>query len=632
MAQDEVKVKFSADTSSYKVGVKEAERATEGLAGSVLNLGKVLAGLAAARQMYSFLKESVAEAAQAEQVYSRLQASVLATGTSFLQNESKIKQFAETLASTTRYGDTETYEVLKNLTEYTGSLGSAMKGASIVFDLAIAKNMDLNSASRLVGMAMTGNVEMLGRFIPELRNLDEVLGKNATSVQKAEYAMKIMSEKFGGAAKKDLETYAGKVADLTGKWQQFKENLGTQLLPMLGQLTSKANILVEALNQIGVAKPSLAVKGLRGLGITNIPEFLKKELPTEARLFGKLDIEQQKSMIDEIYNYAFALERKKDIIYKKFPGDVEKEIGKARMALSNALRTAVTEGIEKGVAEAADLKVIKEKKEREKELEGKKKALEEISIEEKKAHQQYLAWLEEEEELLYERREKDKILREDEIKRANDFAKTEIERWNEMFDTTVQQNELEIENWEKRMQAYKDEQEQEKENEYLREKYKNKERQDNENIANAKTQQQIREIEMIMETTDYLQSLVAAFKSKDPWAIGKLVLGGIIKLIKWTTPAGPVIEAGEIIDGTAGGASAFAHKGGIVRGTGRGDRVPAMLEPGEEVIPRGEVGQNRIQININAPILTDSDAVLATILEKSMLAYKRKTGRQLSFV
>jgi hypothetical protein len=83
----------------------------------------------------------------------------------------------------------------------------------------------------LVGMAMSGNVERLGRWVPELRNLENVLGKNATAAEKADYAMRILNEKFGGASQKDLETYAGKVAHLKNQLGEIGENIGRALLP-----------------------------------------------------------------------------------------------------------------------------------------------------------------------------------------------------------------------------------------------------------------------------------------------------------------------------------------------------------------------------------------------------------------
>jgi len=94
--------------------------------------------------------------------------------------------------------------------QYTNDLGKATNGVQLAMDIATQTGKGYEEMITLVGMAMNGNVERLGRWIPELRNLEDKLGKNATAAEKAEYAMKLLNEKFGGAAQKDLETYAGK--------------------------------------------------------------------------------------------------------------------------------------------------------------------------------------------------------------------------------------------------------------------------------------------------------------------------------------------------------------------------------------------------------------------------------------
>jgi len=137
---------------------------------------------------------------------------------------------------TTRFSDEEARAALTNMMMYTNEFANAELGAKLAMDMSIRTGQDLSTTTRLIGMAMTGNVEILGRYLPQLRNLDAVLGSDATMTEKAAYALKVLQEKFGGTAQADLDTYSGKVKQFSNAWNELKENIGTAFLPVLKEV------------------------------------------------------------------------------------------------------------------------------------------------------------------------------------------------------------------------------------------------------------------------------------------------------------------------------------------------------------------------------------------------------------
>jgi ElaB/YqjD/DUF883 family membrane-anchored ribosome-binding protein len=91
-------------------------------------------------------------------------------------------------------------------------------------DVAIAKNVSLETVTKTLERAYGGNFTALAKLSPELRDmikagasLDEVMAK--------------MSETFGGAASDAADTAAGKFKRLKVSLDETKESIGAALLP-----------------------------------------------------------------------------------------------------------------------------------------------------------------------------------------------------------------------------------------------------------------------------------------------------------------------------------------------------------------------------------------------------------------
>ncbi len=274
MADDnELQIKITADTKDIKSGTQEAAQAvtnatsqiqgssdsmnsvTESIGAGWLSVGaKVAAASAIIYGSIAVIKQFVNEAAEAETVEKRLQFALEGAGYAWTSAKSSVDQFANSILETTRFTDEDARRALTDLMLYTNEYAKAETGARLAMDMSIRTGQDLHTTSRLIGMAMTGNVEMLGRYLPQLRNLDNVLGSNATMAEKAEYALKILQEKFGGTAAKDLDTYSGRLANMKNQWSELKEELGTGLLPTLTKILKAMTDIIESARKISAFK------------------------------------------------------------------------------------------------------------------------------------------------------------------------------------------------------------------------------------------------------------------------------------------------------------------------------------------------------------------------------------------
>ena len=138
----------------------------------------------------------VKAASDEELAMKKLQIAVGNAGLSWTDNKQRIDEFLESIQKTTRYQDDEVARVLQRLLPYTNDLSKAMQGAKLATDLASSGMFDLQSSVRFVGMAMAGNIEMLGRYIPELRRGTDESFKHMTAAQKTEYALSLLQKRL----------------------------------------------------------------------------------------------------------------------------------------------------------------------------------------------------------------------------------------------------------------------------------------------------------------------------------------------------------------------------------------------------------------------------------------------------
>lgn len=154
-----------------------------------------------------------------EEIFNKLRAAVELTGENYDLLTPKVQAYLKQIQATTRFGDEVMAESLQQITQLTGSVSKGFEGAKIAADIASTGLFDLRTASRYVAMAMEGEITMLGRYIPAFKEAALQQAGITTTAEKVAYAMEVLKEKFGGAAQKDLRSFAA-------TWQSVKNYLG----------------------------------------------------------------------------------------------------------------------------------------------------------------------------------------------------------------------------------------------------------------------------------------------------------------------------------------------------------------------------------------------------------------------
>jgi ElaB/YqjD/DUF883 family membrane-anchored ribosome-binding protein len=177
-----------------------------------------LAGLTAA--LGASVKAAIEDAASQNLLAKQLQRTTNATDAQIEGVEDYITVQGKLLGVT----DDQLRPALAGLVRATGSITEAQKAATLAMDVAIAKNVSLETVTKTLERAYGGNFTALAKLSPELRDmikagasLDEVMAK--------------MSETFGGAASDAADTAAGKFKRLKVSLDETKESIGAALLP-----------------------------------------------------------------------------------------------------------------------------------------------------------------------------------------------------------------------------------------------------------------------------------------------------------------------------------------------------------------------------------------------------------------
>ncbi len=189
----------------------------------VSNIEKSLAGLAAGFLAFETgrrLLGGIADATiELDKQMARLSGAARRAGIDWNAQEKTVKQFTDQLESSSGVIDDFSRESLVRAIDYTKDLGKAMDITRAAADLAAAKDMDLVTATDLLGKAFLGRTEMLGRY-------GIVVDQNIPPAEKFAAVMAQVNERFGGAAADQLDTYATKLDVMKDRFSDIGEAIG----------------------------------------------------------------------------------------------------------------------------------------------------------------------------------------------------------------------------------------------------------------------------------------------------------------------------------------------------------------------------------------------------------------------
>jgi hypothetical protein len=236
-----LKLSILADIDGLKKGLAAGDKEIDGFGGKLEKFGKVaaaaFAAAAAAAAAYAgkLLIDGVKAAIEDEAAQKRLQAALEnVTGATDEQVASVEKQITQ-LSVANGIADDQLRPAYQRLATATGDLQKSNDLLNVALDISAGTGRDVEAVSNALAKAYEGNVGALTRLGVGLTAAE------AKSMTFDEITQKL-ADTFEGQASVKAETFAGQMAQLSVRFDEAKESVGTALLP---QLTKFLNLLVD---------------------------------------------------------------------------------------------------------------------------------------------------------------------------------------------------------------------------------------------------------------------------------------------------------------------------------------------------------------------------------------------------
>ena len=233
--QRTLKLNLLADVDKFGKGLDKAGRDAQGFGGKVSKYGKIAAGAlaavgAAAAVMAVKLGVDAVKGAVEDELSQKKLAQALKNTTDATDDQ---------IASTEKYiskqqlafgiADTKLRPALATLARATGDVTKAQQLNNLAIDISAATGKDLESVSLGLAKAYNGNIGALTKLgIP--------LDQNIVKTKNFDAAAAELTKLFGGSAKANTETLAGKLAILKETFAELQEGVGVKFIPVLKNL------------------------------------------------------------------------------------------------------------------------------------------------------------------------------------------------------------------------------------------------------------------------------------------------------------------------------------------------------------------------------------------------------------
>lgn len=238
-------------TANLDKSIKSIGKKMQKMGDNFTKLGKSLS-LKLTAPIVGFGALSVRAFAEQEAAEAKLRAALQASGQEVESNMAKLKRMASEIQRVTVVGD----EMSLSMAQQGISMGlqaeqmdEATRGA---IGLSKAFNLDLKMAMRASSAAMLGQTEMLTRYIPELKNIEDPAERVALVHAK-------MAEGFT-LAEAEAATTGGQLMQLKNAFGDLQEQIGGIIAEYLTPLVGKLRDLVTNLQEADPAMVKLAVQ------------------------------------------------------------------------------------------------------------------------------------------------------------------------------------------------------------------------------------------------------------------------------------------------------------------------------------------------------------------------------------
>jgi hypothetical protein len=193
-------------------------------------LAAIAAGAFAAKIGYDAVKAAMEDQKSQVLLANSLRNTVGATDSAIAATE----EYITAMQAEFGIADDQLRPALAGLAAVTGDVSKAQSLLGVSMDIAAAKNIDLNMASKLLAKAYGGNIGALKKLFPQI---------SAATVKSKDFAaaMREISGETKGAAAAAANTFAGQMERIKLAFGEASESLGYKLIP---QIKSFADLII----------------------------------------------------------------------------------------------------------------------------------------------------------------------------------------------------------------------------------------------------------------------------------------------------------------------------------------------------------------------------------------------------
>jgi len=230
-----LKLSILGDVDNLNKSLKTAGKDVETFGDKMGKVGKMVGAAfvaaAAAAGAYAIkigvegVKAAIADEKAQTQLALALENATGATNAQIAATEQSILQ----MSLATGVADDELRPALGRLVRSTGDITQAQELLTTALDISTATGKPLETVANALGKAYDGNTASLGKLGIGL-SAAELKTMNFTQVQSK------LSDLFGGAAARNADTYAGRIARMQVAFDEAKETIGFALLPILEKM------------------------------------------------------------------------------------------------------------------------------------------------------------------------------------------------------------------------------------------------------------------------------------------------------------------------------------------------------------------------------------------------------------
>ena len=236
MASDnaDLTIRINADGTNATAAFDAIQRAADETKDNLGDLSK--GSLIAFAALTAGIVLTTQAAAEAEIASLDLSLSLQTIGQDTPETVAALNGIAESLSKISPFNVDEIKESMATLNRFTKDAAITQEYESAVVALATVRHMDLNTATRAVGMAFEGNTALLKRQ-------GVILSDNVSGVE----ALQEIYSQYANAQAQEAETLTGKENGLKNAWHDLSVEIGEHFLPVAKEIVDTTKNIVNGI-------------------------------------------------------------------------------------------------------------------------------------------------------------------------------------------------------------------------------------------------------------------------------------------------------------------------------------------------------------------------------------------------